>query len=296
MRNNLTKYYKEFLFAIIAYIGAQVIIDGPDWNQWYGGIFEELVEFVLALALVICISLWRVQREVLLLLDSIKSLDRKYRRPITRYFLKNLQDHLQGRLDIVQKGLFLNAEELKRFVLVNFDNNKGTYQGTDSHVPSSFYRFYPNYLESQCEGRNTKKDVRFLLILQDKLQKDLEEDSGSSELFYRWHMTNGIRLFQVDPQVAAHHASLQGIPSTEIGVFDAKYAAFYKPPYNDNSKYKIWVWPLEKEKAQKVRLYLKHLNENAKEIVFKNKQLQFRERERKELVEDEKKLSCESKR
>ena len=282
----------EIVFGVLAYISLRLIFM-KGFIDFMGGILEEVVVGVIAIVLATLFTLFRIRDEILVVLKHYNRTHEVIRKPVFRFFLYDLEKHFQYRQLIVSSdGMELDSTNLERFVTACFESTKGPYQGTDSNVPSSYFKLDPSYLDIQAEERLTNKDSRILLVSKERLMKDHATNSIIFETFYWSHIFRNIRLLHVEHDIAQELAKTQRLPATDIGIFNWKYIAYFLPvEYTDSKRnYRVWLSPLHKEHKKQVRTYLSMLNKYAKEIRLESQMLIFKDRDKKTIHADESRL------
>lgn len=288
-----TKYGKEILIGLLAFIFLRVTFIGVSDFAIFSDIFENIVVFVLSVLIGYLVRLYNIRSEIFLMLNQYEQVDGRIRKPIYKFFFKTLEEHLTSRKQICDdNGLILDREDLERFVSACFRSTKGPYQGTDSNVPSGYKVLYPNYLDIQAGGRTTVNDTRILLASEQDLRNDIENNKTVFETFFKFHIINSIALLQVDPTIANKIASTQRLPSPDIGLFNGEFIAFFTPISDSgNNKYKVKLYSLDEESSSQIKNYLLMLNQHAKDLRYDEGKLNLKERENRTIQKHEDRLT-----
>ncbi|MBE9592126.1 MAG: class I SAM-dependent methyltransferase [Proteobacteria bacterium] len=197
--------------------------------------------------------------EVLLLIKSeietVKVEDKKNVRDTTYAFidrnLEILRKQIMGVLS--EGGVDLDGEELDSFIGLCFDYAKDTYKGTDSHVPSEFYKIYKDYLEHHKElidrlPPGVNPGPRILTAETSLLRKDSEDKVTmyDFEKFSKWHDDKELPLLHVEPQDAYGLIKKSGLSqedNVDVGLWHNHYGLLFKPSADGNKVNLKMVFP-----------------------------------------------------
>lgn len=170
------------------------------------------------------------------------------------------------------EGLTLDRREQEFFVDACFYANRGRrYVGTDSNVPTEFYRLYPTYLDEQREARideDAPWDVRVLFPTESELVDDLARDHVVFEEFSARHLAQHVHLLQVDKSIADGLAEIQRFPSSDMGIYGWTFVAFYKPLKRKDATvaYRVHLRPIDPELKRRLREYVTMLSKHVREL------------------------------
>lgn len=217
----------------------------------------------------------------------------RVKRSILRFLRPRLLSHFTEGRSIFGAGLTISKDELGLLVTAAFKACRGAYVGTDKNLPSEFDTLYPLYLDRQIAGRRKKddhrSDVRFIIQSMDALRADFAAEPQEFRQFVNRHINSGITLLQIDPERAARACTDSKLPSEQLGIYGNEHAIFFSHPSNDHFVISLQLFKKRKSNAnedllgERVEHYIDRINAHAREIVFKQGQLAFRQREDEEV-------------
>ena len=93
---------------------------------------------------------------------------------------------------------------------------EGPYIGTDSHLPSKFWRKYHKYLDGHQSylGRIKHDSIRVIFADQETIEHDAEEEAEMHSKFLTWHKDNHVKLRILSPWRAKQLAKDRSTRST----------------------------------------------------------------------------------
>lgn len=141
-------------------------------------------------------------------------------------------------------GATLNVDDVTEITHVCFEVGRGKYDGSDSHVPSEYYRLYPEYLKAHEIGLHSgyyKPGTRVLVIERNELMKDVMNNYEPVVNFISWHLRHDIDIKRIDPDEAKDLSSKYEFPETitDVGIWQDKYVLLFNPL--ENGKIKLYM-------------------------------------------------------
>lgn len=274
------KHRLEIGVTILAYLVLNYVTgDYFAYHVIIKGAVNNIAIVLLAILFGFIVKVIELKNVILIIIKHTIDIEDVLKKPITEFLVKTLDKIIRNKKKVLaESGLRMSKKELNDFASSCFENNPELYIGTDSHVPSDFYKFYAGYLELQRKKRCTKRDTRIILASKDDLEKDFKEHFDLFDDFCHTHLSGSIPLLQVNPSKAKEFAQAHDLPSTDIGIFNWEYVVFYSSIDSDNNFYTIWMSKLEKGLRDRIRQYLYMLNRNATEMVIIGDDVFFREK------------------
>lgn len=312
---------KHFLLIAVALVIIELVFGWHGLNALLRGYSQHLLAALLAVTFSALIFLASLRTEVFILSHQQERTPDKLRRPLglfMRYRLEQL-DKIRTAL-YSPEGLVLTDQELRQLVPACFDANNGKqYVGTDSSVPSEFYIRYPTYLDQHIAKKGKWRRIGFQLIAPDfrlllATEEDLRNDFANQEKLFRefvkGHEDHGIRLYQIDPQLAQKLANTHQLPATDFGLFGGRFVVYFIPPsdeelvvsenlsegfnppldYRKTLQFRIFMDSLNANNRFNLRRYLGMLNADAREIKIENTRVVCKVRSDEEKREDLKQI------
>jgi SAM-dependent methyltransferase len=146
------------------------------------------------------------------------------------------------------------VEEVKFWTEQCFAFGKGSYDGTDSHVPSDFIRLYPSYLEAHGKmldaHQEAPENARILIGPHRDFRDDYIEhyEAGYSK-FLDWHGEKEVKLLHLEKERAEHFRKAIGdertdrepLPTVDLGIWHGQYAVLFREEV-DGAVAKIRLW------------------------------------------------------
>ncbi len=216
-------------------------------------------------------TLWRLDLAEELLSSHLATLQTDFAKLLGGEKLNDVNTHRRDMLMSVFYGL------------------QDTYVGVDSHLPRDFFSAYPSLLEHlrpttgfelvnewghQCYAPQA---TRILPISQKVLKKDYAANKPVWETYLRKHKENGIRLLQVDPQIAkqALNDYVPGLGwTTEIGIWVRTCAMLFEEPGLSEERTLQLLCPGEALWRDYIQ-YVKHLVHNTQSVGLQHGKLVF---------------------
>lgn len=156
--------------------------------------------------------------------------------PFVRERIKRLEMMVKGMLG-QEEGIELEIEDVREITELCFNSTETTYDGTDSHDPSSFKELYPNYLE--CHGAmldhldHDDMGSRILLVDADDLRHDYLSNQKPYTEFVEWHDENDVALLRGSYDRAEKLAQTHDLPTPDVGVWHDEFALLFFPREED---------------------------------------------------------------
>lgn len=312
----MTRKLRHLLHLALAFLVIEAVFGGHGLGEWFRGYSLHVLGALTAAAISGLIFLAGLRTEIFILSEQKQRTPDTLRRPLGLFMRSRLEDLDKVRTALYRpEGLFLSKPDLTQLVLACFDANGGKqYVGTDSSVPSEFYRRYPTYLEEHIKNKSRwgrvgfhliAHDFRVLLVTEEELRKDHTDEPELFEAFVRGHEKHGIRLYQIDHEIAQRLAAAHQLPATDLGLFGGRFVVYFIPPSDDELlavqsengsdltktrqiplQYKIFMESLKENNRFKLRRYLAMLNESANEIKIENNRVVCRARTDEDKRED----------
>jgi len=163
----------------------------------------DLLIGVTTLIVPLIITYLLLRREIHEILNLTRVGPPSVQRVVRRLISEDLRE-LVERLDELQaKGCEFRTNEVPKWVHGRcWATLKGSYIGTDTHLPSKYWRTYRNYLEGHRSyltrtGRDdpTRNDsVRIIFADRAKIEDDKKSDPEGHREFLKWHKENNVAL------------------------------------------------------------------------------------------------------
>ncbi len=186
--------------------------------------------------------------------------------PLNVMFEKSFSDAV-ARIDSLnsKSGLALsNSEEgndeLNLIVNSCFCLRYSAYIAIDSHVPSLYYKLYPQFLADHKVGQAPRVfSWRILAAEQADLIKDYNENRNLFEQFLQWHTDNGVMLGQISPQAAKKYADLQHIETTDMGLWSRWCSILFIPPKTESQPLTLRYVPSSDKHYNNCKSYFRNV-------------------------------------
>jgi len=271
------------------------------WNRAhvFEGVLHTILHFIAAVGIGVAALLFVLRREIVLLAKLRSHTDARLRKPLGLFIRKRLESlgevpkELSG-----NPGVELAERELESFVSACFKSiGAKPYIGTDSNVPSQFYNLYRNYLDEHFNRSDVARyntDARILFVSENGLEKDFKRNEHEFKRFYSAHQQNLARLLRANKQTAKRLAQNHGLPSHDLGIFGDEFVVFFTPPKagQPNSRgYCVRIQLLDEEMKNKLREFLRRLNDEAQLVLLQGNAVTFVERDEVTRRADEQRLT-----
>ncbi|MGA2121500.1 MAG: hypothetical protein ABSG49_05585 [Methanoregula sp.] len=278
--DNKDSIFREIVVPILIMLAIRIflLIEYP-----FKPIFEEIpIDFlgVVIIAIVLrIISLFKIRGPIKELLNVTKSLDKKITAPLLKAIEKDIDEfQIIFKDTLSENGKILSFEEVTDLTHIFFEIGRGIYLGTDSHIPSEFYRYYPTYLEAQGKNIKTREDsiqtdlsdTRILIIKENDLKSDFFYHYEDVLRFITWHQDHKVHLKLIEPDQA--NLLIDDTPLKDnikdFGLW-GNYGLLFKPDKNDDDSYENvqLFMRLDSEPDYKnAKKYFLALNEKSKDI------------------------------
>jgi hypothetical protein len=241
-------------------------------------VVETIAVAIIAFGVSAIIRLWEIREHIEAISSYRASLAPSLRAPILPFIKLQFSAWLQGHSCLTDKtGLCVTREALNLLSGNLFSHCVGSYCGTDSNPPSAFLERYPTYIihQAQREESRPSSDVRCLLVDISTLESDFDQNRKRFLSFLDAHIRNDIVLLQVDPGIATNCVKSLELPSSDLGVFGGRYAAYFTPclvPSDERSAI-VSVVECSKELREKLLSYFGELVNSARRIRIENTHL-----------------------
>ena len=132
--------------------------------------------------------------------------------PLKNYIYKELGELNQKISKLETTGLELNKEDVLSFSKYFFEAADGPYIGIESNLPSTYFEFYPTYLQENEEYLKTlthKDRAMTKRILIARSAGDMRTDAIMHPHLYKnfidWHSKNKVDLYWIEEDKAKEH-------------------------------------------------------------------------------------------
>lgn len=259
----LKHYAAELGFTALAYLLLYEAFELQGLEALVGGITHHAVVLFLAIVLGQAFKVLPIWTEITTLIDQHKQTPAAVRKPIGLFLRHRINQLGRTRHALGDKGLELDRAQLDQFVDACFAANEGyRYVGTDSHVPSLFYKLYPTYLDEQRQSKTaTDFDVRIVFPTESELRADHGSHPVVFEEFLERHLNERVHLLQVNWHAARDLAAVHGFPSTDLGIYGWRFVAFFRPARKE--RIRVYLRPIDPELKRQLREYFKMLTRYA---------------------------------
>lgn len=178
-------------------------------------------------------------------------------RPTILSFVDRHLERLDHQVEAIlsRSGALLDVEDVKFWTEQCFAFGKGSYDGTDSHVPSDFIRLYPSYLQAHGEmldeHAKTSPNVRILIGPHADFRDDYIEhyEMGYSD-FLDWHTEKEVKLLHLEKvraerfrkEIGDEQSGREPLPTVDLGIWHGQYAVLFREEIEDGvSKIRLWM-------------------------------------------------------
>ena len=169
------------------------------------------------------------------LLSALQSIDTIARQPARKEIRAFILDDLKSLQETLMKVRSKEGAEMGRAAVQAwtqrcFELGEGTYEGAESHIPSSFLETYPDHLHHH--ERNLERNPRgrrVLIVTIPALQADSRKNARAYDDFAEWHRANHVELLHTAPVRARELAASYDVPVTDVAVWRDKYALLFEP-------------------------------------------------------------------
>jgi len=247
------------------------------WRELAREVGLDLVIFLLIFSYSILAEVWPYRN----LLAGIVSHRRENKRSaakLTRFFWERALNgfHTTVSNTFGTKGEALSSTDLEGLCRLCFENGKGVYHGTDSHLPSRFVDRYPYYLAYQEKNvqKQSQPGIRILIVSQKALERDFRENARKFRHFEEWHLGQNVDLLQVDPAHARRISSSFDLLSTDIGIWDRDYVMSFSP-FDESTDTRVAIYLSESEAFERSLAYFLSLIELSSRFSDDKGELQF---------------------